>query len=253
MSGDARKNDDAMPRRKAAVASSDAPTLFDVEDEKDRTSRRGVSVKATVARSRWQRRKKIATRATIRETALRLFDEYGYDKVTTQCIADEAGMSAITLFRYFPSKEDLVLGFPTDGEPFADLRREIRERKGGSPIGFVRRMVPQVLGGLEPAQLEELARRLRIVRSDDDLRVALYARIPQWTDAVAALWGTDDAVADGGARVAFPVRLSVSLIIDCVIESLLEWSRRCTDGVGDADIVDVLVDVVSEAVETLSH
>ena len=63
-----------MPRRKAAVASSDAPTLFDVEDEKDRTSRRGVSVKATVARSRWQRRKKIATRATIRETALRLFD-----------------------------------------------------------------------------------------------------------------------------------------------------------------------------------
>ncbi|KFI97450.1 TetR/AcrR family transcriptional regulator [Bifidobacterium stellenboschense] len=244
MSVDARKNDGAA---------SDAPTLFDAEDGPDRTSRRGVSVKATVARARWQRRKKIATRATIRETALRLFDEYGYDKVTTQRIADEAGMSAITLFRYFPTKEDLVLGFPTDGEMFADLRREIKDRKGGSPIGFVRRMVPQVLGGLEPSQLEELARRLRIVRSDEGLRVALYARIPRWMDAVAALWGSDDAVADGGTRVGFPVRLSVSLIIDCIIESLLEWSRRCDDGVDDGDVVDVLVDVVSEAMETLSH
>ncbi|PLS26417.1 TetR/AcrR family transcriptional regulator [Bifidobacterium parmae] len=253
MSVDARKNDGAATRRRTAVEPSEEPTLFDVGDGPDRTSRRGVSVKATVARARWQRRKKIATRRTIRETALRLFDEYGYDKVTTQRIADEAGMSAITLFRYFPAKEDLVLGFPTDGELFADLRREIKDRKDGSPIGFVRRMAPQVLGGLEPSQLEELAHRLRIVRSDEGLRVALYARIPQWTDAVATLWGSGDTAAEGDARVGFPVNLSISLIIDCIIESLLEWSRRCDGGIGDADVVDVLVDVVSEAMETLSR
>ncbi|NEG54679.1 TetR family transcriptional regulator [Bifidobacterium sp. SMA15] len=238
----------------STVSDAAAPASSDAADGRHRTSRRGVSVKATVARARWQRRKKIATRRAIRETALRLFDEYGYDTVTTQRIADEAGVSAITLFRYFPTKEDLVLGFATDGGLFADLRREIGERKGGSPIGFVRRMVPQVLGGLEPSQLGELAHRLRIVRSDDGLRVALYARIPQWTDAVSELWERGGSMTDdGGARAGFPVRLSVSFIIDCIIESLLEWSRRCDDGVDGENAVDVLVEVVSEAMETLSR
>ncbi|MBW3079938.1 TetR/AcrR family transcriptional regulator [Bifidobacterium saguinibicoloris] len=250
---DVMEPDGTTPDRGLDVAASDAAPAQSASDAVSRpANRRGVSVKATVARARWQRRKKAATRRTIRDVALRLFAEQGYGNVTTQRIADEAGMSVITLFRYFPSKEDLVLGFPTDGGLFADLRREIAERKGDSPIGLVRHMVPQVLGSLEAAQLKDLARRLRIVRSDDGLRVAMYARIPQWTDAVAALWGSGDAVADGDARAAFPVRLSVSIIIDCIVESLLEWSRRCDEHVDGDAAVDMLVEVVSEAMETLS-
>ncbi|MEE1756161.1 TetR/AcrR family transcriptional regulator [Streptomyces sp. SP18CS02] len=51
------------------------------------------------------------TRALILETALRLFQERGYDKTTMRAIAQEAGVSVGNAYYYFASKEHLVQGF----------------------------------------------------------------------------------------------------------------------------------------------
>jgi AcrR family transcriptional regulator len=48
--------------------------------------------------------------ADIRRAAFRLFTERGYDAVTTEEVAAAAGVSARTLFRYVPTKEELILG-----------------------------------------------------------------------------------------------------------------------------------------------
>lgn len=45
------------------------------------------------------------------ETALRLFQENGYDKTTMRAIAKEAGVSVGNAYYYFSSKEQLVQGF----------------------------------------------------------------------------------------------------------------------------------------------
>ncbi|MFG1918335.1 TetR family transcriptional regulator [Micromonospora sp. NPDC048898] len=54
-------------------------------------------------------RKKAKTRATIREHAIRLFLEQGYHATTVGQISEAAEISHTTFFRYFPTKEDVVL------------------------------------------------------------------------------------------------------------------------------------------------
>src|SRR5215472_8949692 len=56
-----------------------------------------------------RQRKKARTRASLREHALRLFREQGYQATTVEQIAAAAEVSPSTFFRYFPTKEDLVL------------------------------------------------------------------------------------------------------------------------------------------------
>lgn len=58
----------------------------------------------------WQRRRQILFDEYER-VAVTLFAERGYRNVTVEEIAEAAGVSGRTLFRYFPTKDDFLLGF----------------------------------------------------------------------------------------------------------------------------------------------
>lgn len=55
-------------------------------------------------------RKKHLVQTTIEETALRLFQQQGYEHTSIQDIADAVMMSTRTFFRYFASKEEVLFG-----------------------------------------------------------------------------------------------------------------------------------------------
>lgn len=55
-------------------------------------------------------RQRTALRADIQRAALRMFAADGYDNVTTEAIAEAAGISPSTFFRHVPSKDHLLLG-----------------------------------------------------------------------------------------------------------------------------------------------
>jgi AcrR family transcriptional regulator len=54
-------------------------------------------------------RKKIRTRQTVRREAFRLIEENGYAATTVEQIAEAAEVSPSTFFRYFPTKESVLL------------------------------------------------------------------------------------------------------------------------------------------------
>src|SRR3972149_4910313 len=61
--------------------------------------------------SGWERRR-LAIARGIEKTALQLFAEHGVENVTVEQIAEAAGVSKRTIFRYFASREDILLAYP---------------------------------------------------------------------------------------------------------------------------------------------
>ncbi|WP_405586579.1 TetR family transcriptional regulator [Streptomyces sp. NBC_01190] len=88
--------------------------LTGVEDKRSRTAAEQPPVEAEElpgGRARPKTGKSEQTRAVILDTAMRLFQERGYDKTTMRAIAQEAGVSVGNAYYYFESKEFLIQGF----------------------------------------------------------------------------------------------------------------------------------------------
>ncbi|MFF1560623.1 TetR family transcriptional regulator [Streptomyces sp. NPDC058279] len=81
--------------------------------------------------------KKLRTRHHLAATALELFLERGFDAVSVADVAAAAEVSKPTLFRYFPTKEDLVLDRFADHQD--EAARLVRDREPDqSPVGALR-------------------------------------------------------------------------------------------------------------------
>lgn len=71
------------------------------------------------------------TRRQIIDVALDLFIEQGYDETTMEQIAERAEIGSSTLYRYFPSKDLLILDRLVSGLQFGDL---LRQRPADEPL-----------------------------------------------------------------------------------------------------------------------
>src|ERR1043165_9604297 len=78
-------------------------------------------------------RKGEATRQRIVETALKLFQREGFEKTTLRQLAKEAGCSLGLTYRYFHSKEEIVMGFYQSMA--ADFETIIAELPAGTKVG----------------------------------------------------------------------------------------------------------------------
>ncbi|WP_410633051.1 TetR/AcrR family transcriptional regulator [Amycolatopsis sp. cmx-4-83] len=82
-------------------------------------------------------RKKQATRQLISNVATGMFIQRGFDQVTVAEIAEAAGVSKMTVFNYFPRKEDLFLDRHADR--LAELTSVVSSRPAGvSPCAALR-------------------------------------------------------------------------------------------------------------------
>ncbi|MFD5921123.1 TetR/AcrR family transcriptional regulator [Kitasatospora sp. NPDC058201] len=94
-------------------------------------------------------RKKARTRDAIADASISLFLERGFDRVSVSDIAAAVEISKPTLFRYFPTKEDLVLHRFADHQ--GEAARVVRDRGSGiEPVPALHRHFRAGLDRFDP-------------------------------------------------------------------------------------------------------
>ena len=114
-------------------------------------------------------RKRTAAMYRIQTTALDLFEGHGFDEVTVEQIAAASDVSASSIYRYFGTKEQIVLWDEFDPR-LAQLVGEAVT--GAAPLDGVRRVMAGLLDGLTPQDEQRIARRVRLMMSTPSVEAA---------------------------------------------------------------------------------
>jgi AcrR family transcriptional regulator len=129
-------------------------------------------------------RKKAKTRALIQEHALRLFREQGYDATSVEDIAEAAEVSPSTVFRYFPTKPDLVIYDDLDERMIEAFRAQPPELNA---LQALRASFRSGFGGLAGEEMALQLERERLMRSVPELQSAMLGEFARTVGEIADL------------------------------------------------------------------
>lgn len=186
-------------------------------------------------------RKKEATRQAISDVATGLFLDRGFDNVSVAEIAEAAEVSRMTVFNYFPRKEDLF--FDREEESRQMLRAALAERPPGeAPLTTLRRLVYSLADRVHPfakftdatakfwrtvAESPALSARAREMRDEiiDDLATSLAGAIKR-------------PLADADARLA--AAMVITALTVAYAEGLREHKARKPAAASRAAFLEIM-------------
>ena len=182
-----------------------------------------------------------AVRAEVQRQAWLLFSEHGFEMTTVDRIAAASGMSRRTFFRYFASKDDLVLARMV--ESGSELVSVLQARPAGESPWAALRAAFQVIVDKQVAHPVR-SRRLQLMLRDEP---AVRATVEEWRRRWTALLSpvvagrltpTDD---EAGLQAEALTRSA----LECLEAAQEHWAER-----DDSDL-SRLVDVAMGAVRPL--
>jgi AcrR family transcriptional regulator len=186
-------------------------------------------------------RKRTRTRLAIQAEAIRLFAEKGYETTTVEDIAYAAAISPRTFFRYFPTKEDVVIWDEYD-PVVEDL---VAARPADEPAALTARAVMvEALGGIYRRDRAELLTRVRLLTTVPELRARLLeaqSGAEKFASMLARRRGADELQA----------RVVIAALGAIIVAALDEWQRD--DGKSDLlAIFDRMTKALVEGVSELA-
>ncbi|ROQ66454.1 TetR family transcriptional regulator [Streptomyces sp. 840.1] len=181
-------------------------------------------------------RKKLRTRVAIRQATYRLIAEQGYDATTIEQIAEAAEVSPSTVFRYFATKEDIVLTDEYDPVMEASLRSRPADE---APLLSVRLMMIESLTSFMETENEELRQRTRLMVEVPAIR----ARMTETMSDTAKILAQVLADRTGRSADDLKIRIFIAAVLGALREVTLYWGEH--DQEGD------LIAMINDALDTL--
>ncbi|GLZ04965.1 TetR family transcriptional regulator [Actinomadura sp. NBRC 104412] len=162
-------------------------------------------------------RKKLRTRKAIQDHALRLFTEQGYAATTVEQICAAAEISPSTFFRYFPTKEDVVITDEYDPILIEMFRHQPREL---SPIEALRAALRDIFPYVYEQERETITRRTRLMLNEPALRGRLFEELRTGTQAAIAELAAERTGHDPGDQ---RVQVFAWAVLGAMMSALYAW------------------------------
>jgi AcrR family transcriptional regulator len=131
-------------------------------------------------------RKRLAAMHRTQTVALELFEREGFDEVTIERIAAEADVSPSSVYRYFGTKERLVIWDEYDPAALAAIAEELDDHP---PLEAVRRVVTAIFSAAVAADEERIRRRLRLAYATPSIEAASALEAYQMAGLIAGVLG----------------------------------------------------------------
>ncbi|MFI7643071.1 TetR/AcrR family transcriptional regulator [Nonomuraea sp. NPDC049400] len=181
-------------------------------------------------------RQRLMTQRTIQQHAMRLFLERGYDETTVNDVARAAGVSSMTVYRHFPTKEDLVLSDEYDPLIVQRIAAQPAEeplmrRIGATLVAEVGKVVSADRGSddnssehgvVAPAGKELLLARLRLVLATPALRARRWDSQYATQKAIVEALRGDPPDPD----LEFRLWVAAGACLAAVSAALLRWAEE---------------------------
>lgn len=169
-------------------------------------------------------RKKARTRDAIQRHALRLFRQQGYDATTVEQIAEAAEVSPSTFFRYFPTKEDVVL---TDDYDPRILEAFHAQPPQVPPVEALRRATQEVAATFGAEERAAIKERWMLAMAVPQLRAASLFNLTEGLDMVAGALATRQ----GREAPEFADRTLAGAVIGAWLSALFHWVDHPDDDI----------------------
>ena len=164
-------------------------------------------------------RKIVKAKVAIQECALRLFIKQGYNQTTVEQIASAAEVSPSTFFRYFQTKEAVVLYDSLDPLIIDAFSEQPADK---DIIPALRSAIKETFNGLSAEKRQLEMQRFELLRTIPELRATMYEEMARNIDLFAEII----AKRTQGDPESLAVRNLAGAIIGVGMAALLQTYKR---------------------------
>jgi len=176
-----------------------------------------------------RRRNQLAAMRMVQATAVTMFEATGFEATTMKDVAGESGVSASTIYRYFGTKEALVLWDERDDVVESELATRLAEQ---SPVDAFCGAMAVAYGAREDMDL--FLRRLRLVYGEP----AIWAAAARQDRVNRSELALAFASVSGRSHAAMLDTLTAAVCLTALDVAFEEWQRDPSA----AGLTDLIVD-----------